>query len=310
VEEFSPAVREMVHRDNILILLGPLLSSTVERVLPAAEGLSLAVFSPTASAERLEGISPNFFRNCLTLRELSVGLAGFATDTLGLERFAVLAPDEAYGHRFAALFTGEVETRGGEIVASLDYDTALTDFAKPIQLLKAAAGIPKSAPHDRPLPFDAIFLPGYAEQIGMIIPQLAFHDIDVDSLTILGGSGLNTPRFPEVGERFAEGVIFVDSFFAGSPAPEVQRFVDHYRKKFTEPPGTFTAQAYAATAIIVDIIRRGASTRRQVLDALGEVRDFPGVTGSTTLAPGTDRKRKPFFATVARGHLVEVGPAP
>jgi len=305
-------VEEAIRSDDILVLIGPLLSSTVERVIPLAERESLGVLSPTSSSARLNGISANFFRNCLTLEESGKALADLAVGVLGLRTFVIFTPDDAYGFHYADIFQREVAARGGEVLATQAYDVELTDFARPIKELKRKAGVPdrpteeEAAERGYVLPFEAVFLPGSAEETGLILPQLTFHDMDVRQLSVLGGRGLNTPRFPEVGEEFAEGVIFADGFFAGSPRPEVQLFVQRYRTRYGETPGTFAAQAYDAAAIVLDALRRGAGTRKQMLAALAEVEDFPGVTGRTTLIPGGLLKREPFFGTVARGRLVSV----
>jgi ABC-type branched-subunit amino acid transport system substrate-binding protein len=184
----------------------------------------------------------------------------------------------------------------------------LTDFSKPIRAFKKEAGIGRAHTENGRtyLPFEALFLPGYAEQVGLIVPQLVFHDIDTKRLTILGGSELNTPRFPEIGERYADGVFFADGFFAGNPRLEVQRFVALFRRVYGEDPGTFAAQAYDAAAIVADILRRGEDTREGLLRALGEVIAFQGVTGSTSLVPGGYSGKRPFFGTVEKGRLIAV----
>jgi branched-chain amino acid transport system substrate-binding protein len=295
----------------------------VEKIVLLAERESLPLLSPTASAARLNGISPGFFRNCLTLEESGKALADLAVNLLGLRTFVIFTPDDAYGYHYADIFQREVSARGGEVLALQEYDVELTDFAKPIKSLKRKANVLDRPTEEKTkkagkgggeeeyvLPFEAVFLPGSAEEAGLILPQFAFHDMDTRRLTVLGGSGLNTLRFPEVGEEFAEGAIFTDGFFAGSPRPEVQRFVRDYRRRYGEDPGTFAAQAYDAAAMALESLRRGADTRKKMLAALAEVEGFPGVAGSTTLVPGGLPGSEPFFGTVARGGLVSLEPLP
>lgn len=313
-EGIGAGLVEMLASEEVLALIGPLASSTVERIVDAAEGHSLPILSPTASSSRLAGISRNFFRNCHTLEEFGRELAVFAVDVLAVETFVIFAPDDVYGLRYAEIFEREVTDLGGIVVALESYDTELTDFAKPIKALKRAIGMPDPLPEPDKrrgrggyvLPFEGIFLPGYAEQVGLVAPQLAFHDIDVRRLAVLGGSGLNTPRFPETGEEFSEGAFFIDGFFAGSPQVQVQGFVSLYRERYGEDPGTFAAQAYDAAAIVLSQLRQGAFSREAMLSALGGVRDFQGVLGPTTLLPGGHMERPPFFGTVFKGHLVSL----
>lgn len=305
-------VESLMADSTVIAIIGPLLSSSVERIVPRAERNGLALFSPTASSPRLNGISPNFFRNCLTIDQLGRDLADMAMERLGLSTFALFSPDDMYGFRFTEAFRNQVLLQGGLIVASGSYAADLTDFAEPIRKLKKEAGMPEeeeALPAEgkrAPLPFDAVFVPGSAEEVGLILPQFAFHDIDVERVTILGGSGLNSSRFPAVGEEYAEGVFFADGFLAGSPRREVQEFVRLFRERYGTSPGTFAAQAYDAAAIIIDLMARGVRERREMLDALGAVKDFPGVAGLTTLFGGGYHERSPFFGTVLGGRLVPV----
>jgi branched-chain amino acid transport system substrate-binding protein len=303
--------------ENLEVLIGPLTSTTVERIVLAAEENGLAVFSPTASSSRLAGISPNFFRNCLTLEEFGAGLARFGVEVLGVRTFVALVPDDSYGHRYAEIFGEELEKLGGSVLAVESYDGELTDYAKPIGTLKKAIGMPDPLPEPAKgreagfepyvMPFGGIFLPGSAEEAGLIVPQLSFHDIDVRQLAVLGGNGLNTPVFPERGEEFSEGAFFIDAFFAGGPDRAVQNFVRRYREVHGEEPDTFAAQAYDAAAMIIELMGQGVAGRGAMLSALGSVADFPGVTGPTTLYPGGYVVRPPRFGTVFKGHLVSAG---
>jgi ABC-type branched-subunit amino acid transport system substrate-binding protein len=312
------ALKEALAAEDIVVLIGPLASNTVERIMGEAERSSLAVFSPTACSPRLAGGSLNFFRNCLTLEKFGAELAEFAVEVLGVRTFVTFAPDDAYGLRYGEIFQEEVARLGGAVLALESYDRSLTDFAKPIQALKKTIGMPDPLPEpvegkeeeSYRLPFDGIFLPGYAEQVGLVVPQLAFHEIDVRHLTVLGANGLNSPRFPETGEEFAEGAFFIDGFFAGSPREQVRRFTALYREEYGEDPGTFAVQAYDAVAIVLDQLRRGAVTRKGMLSALEGVHAFPGVAGPTTLHPGGWVEREPFFGMVFKGHLVSVSASP
>ncbi|NIQ94532.1 MAG: hypothetical protein GWN87_10185, partial [Desulfuromonadales bacterium] len=62
--------------------------------------------------------------------------------------------------------------------------------------------------------FDALFIPDYADRVGMIAPQLAYYGIE--ELPLLGINGWNSPDLLRVAGAFVEGAIFVDGFFAYS----------------------------------------------------------------------------------------------
>jgi len=49
--------------------------------------------------------------------------------------------------------------------------------------------------------FDALYLPGYAEKVGLLLPQLAFYNIT--GKTIIGSNNWHTPDLIERAGRYA-----------------------------------------------------------------------------------------------------------
>ena len=80
----AAAVAQLVERERVVALVGPLLSATAEAVLAVAERHSLAVITPTAASGSLGEGSPVFFRTCMTMEWfIGASLAGFAGDATG-----------------------------------------------------------------------------------------------------------------------------------------------------------------------------------------------------------------------------------
>ena len=124
--------------------------------------------------------------------------------------------------------------------------------------------------------FDAVFLPGDFNQVAMIAPQLTFYDVKVP---LLGTNTWNAPNLTKLADRSIDGGTFVDAFFLDSPDQNIREFVDRYRRKYQTDPSPFAAQAYDATRIIIEAIRRGATTGKAVHDQLMEMQEFPTLTG-------------------------------
>ena len=91
-------------------------------------------------------------------------------------------------------------------------------------------------------PYDAIFLPGYYDRVGLIAPELAFYNIT--NVQLLGTDGWNSEELIVIGEHFVDGAIFVDGFFADATVPVVQAFTEQYRSRYQERPTLFAAQGY------------------------------------------------------------------
>ena len=152
--------------------------------------------------------------------------------------------------------------------------------------------------------YDAVFIPGYYDKIGLIMPELAFYNIT--GVKCLGGNGWNSPNLIKVGGRYINGSIFVDGFFVKSHHTLTRRFVKDFRGIFRSNPDIFSAQAYDAARLIINIFRNGARTREDIKDALLMVKDYPGVSGKTTILPSGDSEKSLYILTVRNKKIVQI----
>ena len=327
---------------NVVGIIGPLLSDEVAIAGKVARDYLIPIFSPTASTYGLVDDNSFMFRNALT-REIQVKfLAEYAVNTLQLKRFAVLHPYETFGLELKDTFIKEVESFGGEVVVVAGYDRTQNDFKKQIfelggveddelekigrELVLSEGVIPDfSSPStfSRPLidmghwsgddveklkvslelSYDAIFIPGVYDKVGLIIPQLAFYN--VNTVSLLGTNGWNSPELVTMGGKYLTNVYFVDGFYPDSHHVEVQKFVRDFKANFGEEPGYLSAQSFDAANIMINNILAGAGNRIKMKESLKAVKNFPGVTGNTTLLPSGDSEKNIFALTVKRKKIVQ-----
>jgi ABC-type branched-subunit amino acid transport system substrate-binding protein len=304
----AAAAADLADNAKVAAILGPILSSEAERVIKEIGPRKIAVLSPTAQAPGLTAAGRPFFRNCLTLQQQGRWMAGTAVRSLGLTRFAILSPDDNYGRALSKAFWDEVLVLGGTVVYSSRYGLDQTDFAKEIRALKGEEEV-QDVSNDKNRgyspPYDAVYIPDTYNRVGLIAPQLSFHDIERNEVIILGSNGLNTPDFVRVGEDYAEGVIFPDGFFAGRPDALVRDFVGRWRSRYGETPDVMAAQAFDAAGIILSLVRRGKTSPVDIRAGLEAVRDYPGVCGPTSFGSDGEMVREPVLVTVTHGRLTE-----
>jgi branched-chain amino acid transport system substrate-binding protein len=327
---------------NVVGIIGPLLSDEVAIAGKVARDYLIPIFSPTASTYGLVDDNSFMFRNALTREIQAKFLAEYAVNTLQLKRFAVLHPYEAFGLELKDIFIKEVESFGGEVVAVAGYDRTQNDFKKQIfelggveddeleklgrELVLSEGVIPDfSSPStfSRPLidmghwtgedveklkvslelSYDAIFIPGVYDKVGLIIPQLAFYN--VNSATLLGTNGWNSPELIAMGGKYLSNVYFVDGYYPDSHQVEVQKFVRDFKANFGEEPAYLSAQSFDAANIVINNILAGAVNRIKMKESLKVVKNFPGVTGNTTLLPSGDSEKNIFALTVKRKKIVQ-----
>jgi len=301
----AAAIAELADRENAVAVVGPLLSASVERALPAAARRSLALISPTASGERLGEGSPVFFRTCMTMDAFASSLAGLAVRRAAGPAVAILTPAERYGRSFAAAFRRALEERGGRVLLVREYDPSLKDVSAWVAALKKELR-PGLSRGPGGWAVDALFFAGTAEQAGMILPRLALQGMDPRELTVLGGSALNVPGFPRLAGGYGDGTIIADGFFSAGSLPAAQSFARRYRARHGVDPGAAAAQGCAAAEALAAALRGGAVSPGETLAALGGLGEIPSVIGRIRLFPGGRIERRPFVLTVKGGALVEL----
>ena len=336
------ALAELAGLPNVVGIIGPLLSDEVKIAGEVARQYQIPIFSPTASTQGLVDTNPYIFRNALTREIQAKFLAEYSINTLHLRRFAVLHPFEPFGLELKDTFIREVEALGGEVVTVSGYERSQNDFKNQIlqlggveddELVKVAREIflndgkvedfSDTSLLSRPivdmghwsendveklkvsleLSYDAIFIPGVYDKVGLIIPQLAFYNIS--NVVLLGTNGWNSPELVKMGGKHLKTVYFVDGYYPGSHQSEVRQFVEKFKTNFGEEPVYLSAQAFDAANIFIKIIRAGADSRIKMRENLKTVKNFPGVTGKTTLLPSGDSEKNIFALTIKRKKIVQ-----
>ncbi len=179
--------------------------------------------------------------------------------------------------------------------------------------------------------FQAIFIPDYHEKVAMIAPALAFEDIVIhttshwkldrlkkslgrdklDMVYLLGGNGWDNPQLIDWAERYVQGAIFCDGFFAGSERPATRRFVGKFKTNFDREPDWVEAHAFDTAAIARNIIEQTRPRSREAFrQALLGVKDFDGATGKTSFSPDGEAVKDLFLLSVDDEEIVEIAPEP
>ena len=153
--------------------------------------------------------------------------------------------------------------------------------------------------------YDAIFIPGFPDDVGLIAPQLAFYNID--SVQLLGGNSWNSDDVIELGGKYVKGAIFVDGFFSGSYFSRVRKFNELYEDFFGKEPDVLSAQAFDAANMVFDIVSKDRVVDRQtVKKELLEIKNYRGVSGKTTILPNGDSEKSLFFISIKNNKRIQV----
>ncbi len=327
------AVRDLVMDNKVAAVIGPLSRVAAEAAAEEAEKLWVPIITLTQK-EGVSHIGSYVFRYFLSNEQQTRALVEYAVLGLDYKRFAILYPDDSYGTRLMNLFWDELDRLGAEVRGVETYDPSQTDFADQIKKLvglyyprvegetsewtegvktdeSSPAGSTGQAPGDLKeeltpiVDFDAIFIPDGYSQVGLIAPQLAYHD--VTGVKLLGTNLWNSQKLVEMAGPYLQDAVFVDGFFSGSGLPLTSQFVESYEKTFGGKPGYPEAQAYDTVHLLMEALRQpGVTSRPMLRDALLRIQALPGVAGIASVSPDGEVSKTPFLITIYRRRMEEI----
>jgi ABC-type branched-subunit amino acid transport system substrate-binding protein len=317
LDDFS----SLLANDHPIAVIGPLLSKNLPVMAELAERSRIPLLTPTATLPNVRRLGSYTFSTALTYQPQAKRIATYALAELGFRRFCILHPDTAYGREMARLFAQEVRQHDGEIIAIESYKEGESDVGTQLKRMKAedlkkyGLAVPidptkvggKLTKLDKKIlytpGFDAIFIPGRLSDVGLVAAQLNFHDMKVP---LLGTNGWNAPDLIRTADQTLDGAVFVDGFFADSSNPNVQDFVDRYKKRFQATPTLFAMQGYDAGQFVIDAIKKGATSGDAVRDFLTAQQDLPALGGPAAFGQDGTLNRPLFLIQVKRGHFTQV----
>jgi len=319
------AVEELVAKDKVIGIIGPLASTTAAAAAKKAQELGIPIITLTQK----EGITAEgdmVFRNFMTPSKGIERVLDAAMNRLSLRKFGILYPDNAYGRFFMNLFWDRAEEMGGVITAVESYQADHADFAVEIKKMvglhyprppsvverveemkwlaaEQKIEIPQLDEEPDPIvDFDAVFIPDTTEQVSLIAPQFPYHN--VFDIRFLGTNLWQSPKLIELAGNYVQGAVFPSGFFIDDGSDAVKNFVDRYMENFETEPGILAATGFDTIRFLMNLMGNApVRTRRDLRDALVGLYDFYGLTGWISFDEQGEVLREPLVLTVAGLHL-------
>jgi ABC-type branched-subunit amino acid transport system substrate-binding protein/TolA-binding protein len=271
-EQAVQAVRELDEM-QVSAIIGPLTAAETAAVEARNRGIPIVMLVQKSNIDTGNYV----FRHFMTPEMQVDAIASYAANA-GIRTFAVLYPNEKYGTSFMGLFKQAVTARGGSVVETAAYPPTQTDFSASLKKLVKTS-------------FEALFIPDSAKKVGLILPQLAFHDIN--NVRLFGTHLWHSDNLIRMSGQAAQGAVIPEGFFAESRAPHVADFVRNFQTAYREKPEFMEAIAYDTGMMLFQILGKpGTHSRNEVRDELLRLQHFQGVTGMTSFdAVGAARKK-------------------
>jgi tetratricopeptide (TPR) repeat protein len=230
--EAASVVESLVLKDGVIGVIGPMVTS--ESAAIRAQDLKCPIMTLTQKPD-ITKLGDYVFRNFLTFSLQAKAIVAYATQELGIKKFAVLYPEERYGISFMNTFWDELILHGAEIVGVESYVPDQTDFADAIKRLvglyyprpeepaEYLIDLSQEEEKEGPEPiidFGAVFIPDTFEKVGLIAPQFPFYD--VADVLLLGTNLWHSDKLIQMAQKYVQRAIVPDDFFVNSPSPRVR----------------------------------------------------------------------------------------
>lgn len=272
-EEARTAAQKLLQRDQVVALLGEVASSRSLAAAPEAQRAGVPMISPGSTNPKVTEVGDYVFRACFIDPFQGAVMARFAVEDLRGRRLAILFDfKQDYSVGLAEFFRQKARELGAEIVADERYTSGDIDFRPQLTTIRAANP-------------DAVFVPGYYTEVGLIARQAREKGLNVP---LLGGDGWDSEKTVEIGGEAVDGYYFSTHYAADSDNPRVQEFVRKFAAQNGSTPDAMAALGYDAAGILADALgRAGATDGAKLRDAIAATAGFEGVTGRISM----DEKR-------------------
>lgn len=273
-EEARAAVQRLVTQDRVVAVIGEVASGRTLAAAPVAQQYKVPMITPSSTNPKVTEVGDYIFRVCFIDPFQGLVMAKFAHQEIKKQRVAILRDVKSdYSTGLADVFTTEFKKMGGEIVADESYQAGETDFKAQLTQIKGK----------RP---EAIFVPGYYTEVGLIARQARQLGMTVP---LLGGDGWDSEKLSELGQDAIKGSYFSNHYTTESTDPVVVDFIKKYRETYKgKTPDGLAALGYDAAKILIEAMERAPElTPLAIRDEIAKTKNFTGVTGVISI----DEKR-------------------
>lgn len=274
--EAANSMQKLISQDKVAAIIAPIASSSVMAGAQVNNDGKVLAISPTASNPKVT-VDPDtgkvrdyLFRASFIDPFQGAVMANFASKSLkGKTAALYIDTSSDYAKGLGQFFKETFIKNGGQIVSEEAYLAKDTDFKSTLTKIKS------SNP-------DILFVPGYYQEVGMIIKQA--REIGINA-AILGGDGWDSEKLPEIaGNDALNNTFFANHYSPDDQSPAIQDFVATYKAEYGQVPDSFAVLSYDATMMIIKAIERAGSVDTvKIKDEMAKTKDFAGVSGMITL---------------------------
>ena len=285
--EAANAVTRLIDVEKAVAILGEVSSSLSLSGGRVAQRRQVPMISPSSTNPKVTQVGDYVFRVCFLDPFQGKVMADFARQTLKFDRVAILKDvKNDYSIGLADAFKAAFTAAGGQIAVEQSYSAGDTDFSAQITAIKSAN-------------IQGLYVPGYYAEVGTIARTAQRLGLKVP---LMGGDGWDAPDLFQIGGDALEGSFFSNHFAPDAATAKSQKFVADFKAKYGQDPTGLGALGYdAAGVLFAAISKSGKTDPKGIRDALTEVKNFEGVSGTISINENRDADKSAVIVAIEGG---------
>lgn len=284
-ESAVKANTKLITQDEVLVIVGPQSSKEAIPAGAVANDKQTPMISPWSTNPDTTAGRPYVFRACFLDPFQGPVLANFISEEFHFTKSAVLydvASD--YPKGLAEFFKKAWEDKHGpgSVLAYESFTTKDTDFSAQLtKIIHSGA--------------EVLFTPQYYNEVALIVQQaqaLGWKG------PVVGSDSWGSAETVQLCGKACYGQFFSTHYAAAGAQGGTKEFIDRYKAKYGYVPDDVAAltwdalrlaqQAISSLKVLTSSVK---DDRKAVRDALAQIRDFNGITGTMTFSGSGDPKK-------------------
>jgi branched-chain amino acid transport system substrate-binding protein len=294
----AQTAKQFVEQDKVPLMVGYTDTDSVLAAGPTFQSNKIPFITVGATSPKIPTqVGDMMFLACFGDNVQAAVGAEYSFKKFGKNAYFLWDKGVEYTTLLGSYFKTRFTELGGTIALEDSYDDKATDFSA--QITKINALNPKP---------DFYYVAAMPYNIGPLVKQ--FRDAGITG-PIVGGDGYDTPDLVKVAGATTSNVFFTTHALMDATigTDGIKKFIAAYKGEYgNDPENAFAALGYDTVYLLADAIKRaGGTDSAAVKAAIESTKDFPGITGKITFAPGSHVPQKGVTVIDIEGGKLTLG---
>jgi branched-chain amino acid transport system substrate-binding protein len=268
--EAATAVKRLLNKDNVTVILGEVASGNSMAMAPVAEKAKTPMITHASTNPRVTKGKKYVTRACFIDPFQGAVMAKYAIDSGMKKAVVVTDAKQDYSVGLSKAFKKAYKANGGKVLKTVLINSGDKDFNAQVSTIKS-------------LNPDIIAFTGYYPEAALMVKQARAMGVQTP---FIGADGVGFPELVKIGGKASEGFMYTDHFNeAAAESPEAKAYVEAFHKKYNKAADSMGALAADAYGMILDAMnkcideKKGADDKECINQKLRNTKGYKGITG-------------------------------